>query len=249
MKTFVLGCGLLAFAGAAFFVGEAGGWDLLATYATPGSDPRGCYHYNIDRCWIVNGGSQPHIYQYYWRTSRIVSSFPAPGGSGAWGIYRTSMDTLYISNNRTSVIYRVTTSGSVVSSYLCPIAGPADIGWDLVSPYLYVAIPNRNLIALVNRTTGSLVGTIAGPGSRPTGCGGYRGLFVTDSATHTVYLDGRPILTGIQTPVGFDDINTIGHDIGTAIFIPDDATDRVYIYDDWVTVVPASLGRVKALFR
>jgi len=114
---------------------------------------------------------------------------------------------------------------------------------------LYIAIPNRNVIAVVNPTTGSLVSTFAGPGSRPTGCCGYGMTLISDSATHTIYEDGRPVIVGIQTPVGIDEDHTVGQDIGHFIWVLDAATNYIYRYDNWVDVGPASLGRVKALFK
>ncbi len=114
-----------------------------------------------------------------------------------------------------------------------------------------VAIPGRNLIALLDRTTGSLVGTYAGPGSRPIGCYGYAHLYIADAGTYTVYEDGIPMITGIQAPVGFSGTwyGTPPYDVH--LYVVDDATDRYYYYTraSEVVVCPASLGRVKALFK
>jgi hypothetical protein len=92
---------------------------------------------------------------------------------------------------------------------------------------------------------------MAGPGSRPTGCGGYTSFYVTDSATRTVYRNGRPIITGIQTPVGFSFMYMVDYtpQAESEIFIVDDATDRLYVYQNDTAVAPASLGKIKALFE
>jgi hypothetical protein len=112
-----------------------------------------------------------------------------------------------------------------------------------------VAIPARNLIALLDWTTGSLVGTYAGPGSRPTGASGYAHIYVADAGTHIIYENGVPIITGIQTPVGLGSAWFMTPPYDLEIYVIDDATDRYYYYR-WSSsgVEPASLGRVKALF-
>ncbi len=172
----------------------------MASYPTPGPNPRGYSSGTPFAGYIVIDGPNPYVYRYSWEQSTIRSSFPAPGGPGAWGVYYHT-ETFYITNNRTSWIYETTKQGSVVSSFRCPFYGPADLDFKAsFPPGLIVAIPDRNSIALLNRTTGSLVGTFAGPGRRPTGCCGYAHLYVADAATHTVYENGVPIITGIQTP-------------------------------------------------
>ncbi|MEE9455899.1 MAG: hypothetical protein V3W11_01965, partial [bacterium] len=91
---------------------------------------------------------------------------------------------------------------------------------------LLVAIPDRNVIALLDRTTGSLIRTYAGPGSRPTGTCGYAHHYIADAGTHTVYEDGVPIITGIQTPVGLSSLWYGGPPYDQEMYVIDDATDR-----------------------
>jgi hypothetical protein len=113
-----------------------------------------------------------------------------------------------------------------------------------------VAIPNLNIIAVLNHTTGSLIGTYAGPGSRPIGCGGYAHFYVADSGTHTIYEDGVPVITGIQTPVGFGYTWFMAPPYDYYLYVIDDATGYYYFYvNESSGVTPASLGRVKALFQ
>ncbi len=250
MKKFATYCGLTALAGAAFCVGEAEGWKLVASYPTPGSNPRGYAARGYGYGWILEAEATPHIYQVYWPTGSIYSSWPAPGGAGAWGICYKSPE-LYVSNNRTSRIYRVTTGGSVLSSFRFALGRPADIYDCPMGPYLYVAVPGRNVIAYIT-TAGSLLGTFPGPGSRATACAGYSPtpFYVADAETHTVYENGRPVITGIQTPVGMDCTLYIGGDQGNVdLYVVDDASDHIYFYRRSTAVAPASLGRVKALFR
>jgi len=156
---------------------------------------------------------------------------------------------MYISNVSTSWIYEITTTGSVVSSFRCPFPGPADMDLRWYPSDLYIAIPDRNIIAVVEETTGSLLSTFKAPGSRPTACCGYQTTLIADAATHTIYENGVPVITGIETPVGADEEATTDNDYYVALFVVDDATDRIYFYNKTVAVAPASLGRVKALFK
>ena len=197
-------------------------------------------------------GPNPHVYFYSWEYSTIRSSFPAPGGLGAWGITRASSSSFFITNNRTSWIYETTRDGSILSSFRCPFDGPADLGIKSFNPSgLLVAIPDRNILALLDRTTGSLLGTYAGPGSRPMGYYGYAHMYVADAGTQTIYENYVPVITGIQEPVGFSGLAYTAPPYDIELFVIDDATDRYYYYyrSSETSVAPASLGRVKALFK
>ena len=224
-------------------------WRLVASYPVPVPSPRGYRVSSVSAGYVVDAGSPPYVYHFHLRTGSIVSSFPAPGGAGAWGITGSPSSGFYVSNNRTSWIYEVTGTGSVISSFRCPVAGPADIDLHWYTYNFLIAIPDQNIIAVVDRTTGSLVSTFAGPGSRPTACCGYQTTLIADSATHTIYENGVPVITGIETPVGADWDATTDNDYSVALFVVDDATDRIYFYNKTVAVVPASLGRIKALFE
>ena len=231
------------------FAAAAAAWELVGSYRCPVTDARGYARYMMTTGWTISGGPTPYICYIGLMGSTIISSFPAPGGAGAWGVANRSGYALYVSNSQTSWIYEMTTAGSLYGSYRCPVPGPADLDIRGFPISLYIAIPDRNVIAVVNPTTGSLVSTFAGPGSRPTGCCGYGMTLISDSATHTIYEDGRPVIVGIQTPVGIDESHTLGQDIGHFIWVLDAATNYIYRYDKLADVGPASLGRVKALFR
>jgi len=237
-----------AVAAAALSAGEAAGdWGLVASYPTPGADPRGYYLADLNSGWLVDAAETPYVYHVAWPSGSVTASFPAPGGAGAWGVCDAPGGNLYVSNNATSYIYEATTAGSVVTSFPCPLAGPADLTRAYPGPYLYVAIPADNLIAVVTAAAGSLLSSYAGPGSQPTACCSYGACFVADSGEHTIYYQAVPIITGIATPTGLDELSTTVD--ATFLYIVDDATDRLYFYHSGVPVAPASLGRVKALFR
>jgi hypothetical protein len=240
---------LIVLISAATFAPAGAAWELVASFRSPITDPHGYAADSMQSGWINSGGSVPYVNRVHLGTGSIMSSFPAPGGAGASGVANRSGFILYISNNRTSWIYEVTETGSLYSSFPCPVPGPADLDVDEGLHYLYIAIPARNIIAVVNPTTGSLLSSFAGPGSRPTGCCGYGMTLIADSATHIIYENGRPVITGIQTPVGIDDAHTLGQDIGYFMWVVDAATGYIYRYDNWVGTDPASLGRVKALFE
>jgi len=150
------------------------------------------------------------------------------------------------------------TVGSVLSSFLCPVAGPADMeltfDYNPFGLWLFAAIPGQNIIAEINQTTGSLIETFAAPGLHPTACGGiYYGsnFYATDDYTHSVYRGSIPVITGIQTPVGFSFWANTNDEIKW-VYVVDDATDYIYQYytaEYYNDAEPASLGKVKALFR
>jgi hypothetical protein len=223
-------------------------WQLTASYPTPGPDPRGCQGGDQYIGYIVMGGSNPYVYNYDWEQGSVRYSFPAPGGAGAWGIALYSGSYFFITNNRTSWIYETTGRGSLVNSFRCPLDGPADCSF--AWPGFIVAIPDRNVIALLDYTTGSLLGSYPGPGSKPIGYGGYAHFYVADSETHNVYEDGVPVITGIQAPIGFSYRWSYAPPYDDALYVIDDATDRYYYYrrGSGSGIGPASLGRVKALY-
>jgi hypothetical protein len=220
-------------------------WKLITIYPTPVFNPRGYQAGGIAFGYIVGGSLLPHVYGFQLTTGSIVSSFPAPGGVGAWGITEF-LDAFYISNNRTSWIYTVTSGGSVINSFPCPVAGPADMDHMSFPGHLYIAIPERNIIAVVHEKTGSLLTTFKAPGSQPTACCGSGTILIADAATHTVYEDGVPVITGIDAPVGADEL-TSGRRYW--VFVVDNAAGQICWYEKLVAVVPASLGRIKALFE
>jgi hypothetical protein len=107
-----------------------------------------------------------------------------------------------------------------------------------------------NVLAIVNPENGSLVSIFPGPGLRPTSCADYGWRYLADAGTHSVYEGGCPIIEGIEYPTGMWGIETISDTRERyELFVVDAATKHIYCYHDNVAVIPASLGRVKALFR
>jgi len=225
-------------------------WALLFSFPTPTSNPRG---YDDFLYGVVADGPTPYVYRFTGTQGSIYSSFPAPGGSGAWGL-GSYQSYLYIGNYSTSWIYKTTLGGSLISSFKCPLGGPAD--FDIGSypgfpPYyvLHIAFPDLGIIGVVNQNTGSLIATFAAPGPRPLSYEDGLGTHNTcgDGVTHKVYEDMVPVLD-VDAAVGLDKVYTT-NGIPSDLTIVDDSTDRVYWYTNNTVVTPASLGRVKALFR
>ena len=224
----------------------SGDWPLLGSFPAPGLNPRGIELASAggSPAWLVVDGSTPYVYLVNSNNGSIYSSFAAPGGPGAWGVCRASGGNLYLSNYTSSYVYTVTTAGSVLTSFHSALNGPADMD-NLYG--LYIAYPNQNLIAQVNPTTGSIIASYPGPGSHVNACYSMQ-YFTADTSTHRVYQNGGAIVTSIQTPNGLCGEATTYRD-STVIWVADDATDRVYIYGIGVAVIPASFGRVKAVYR
>ncbi len=229
----------------------AGGWYVVSSCPAPCAEPRGLTGLGD---YLVGDGPIPQVFVINPKTGSVASSFPAPGGPGAWGITAVPHeDTLYLSNNLNSWIYKITTMGSVLSSFLCPLPGPAgiDYGWP---PRLEVTIPSMNVVAALDLEEGYLISAFRGPGLKPTSCFGDNWALVGDAGTHAVYVRiyRDPFITGIETPSGLIQYNYIkGRDTypTKGLFVVDAATKYIYNYEDDAPVAPASLGRIKALFE
>jgi DNA-binding beta-propeller fold protein YncE len=251
MKKFALWCGLLALAGAAFFVGEAGAYKLLGSFPTPGPEPRGI-SFDGGHCIVDDGPDGSYVYQVDFSSGSIYSSFPAPGGSGAWGVsLGAELGQMFVSNYETSWIYQVTRTGSLLGSFLCPLPHPADMETSYRDE-LHIAIPDHNLIAVVDARTGSFLRAYAGPGTRPTSVGGYGCHLIADADEGKIWYTHYHtwVLTGFENPTGVTGFATIDTRSIEVFYVVDAADDTVYVWgSEWVAVAPASLGRVKALFR
>jgi hypothetical protein len=227
-------------------------WYVVSSCPAPCAEPRDL-SLNAGR-YLVGDGPTPQIYEINAKNGSVNSSFAAPGGPGAWGITDVPLkNELYLSNYRTSWIYKITTTGSVLGSYRCPLSGPAGISWGGQNR-LEVTVPDLNVVAALNLNEGYLISAFRGPGLRPTSCLGSSWEFIGDAGTHNVYYDigsrWYPIITGIKTPSGlsfYEYMNDTPPSIG--VYVVDAATKYIYKCADNAPVTPASLGRIKALFQ
>jgi hypothetical protein len=226
-------------------------WYVVSSCPAPCAEPRDITP--VAKGYLVGDGPTPHVYYMSFKSGSVYSSFPAPGGPGAWGITEgPGENALYLSNHDTAWIYKITTAGSVLSSYLCPIPGPGGISWG-ASKQLEVTIPDLNVVAVLDFKEGYLLSAFRGPGSRLTACLGQHGEYLGDAGTHTVYnrrgSSWGPIITGLEAPVGLSAYAYITDtNPWNGIYVVDAATKYVYRCEDNAAVTPASLGRVKALF-
>ena len=206
--------------------------------------------------YALAGGATPTVFTLnYWNGS-ITGSFNVPIPNGARGITTTGYDPTYmwVSNRLNGSLYRLTTTGSLLGSFRCPGGTPFGLGGFLYGyepddGYLTVSCRDENHILRVNHTTGSLVSSFAGPA---TAVIGYDEWLAVDRYTSYLYwnhygswqvLDTLPARPwGVGTTVMW----TTGHGVRAYVLCHD---GYIYHYSGYTAVAPASLGRVKALFR
>jgi len=207
----------------------AGAWYLVSSCPAPCAEPRDV---TGEGSYLVGDGPTPQIYAINLKTGSVGSSFPAPGGPGAWGISSVpNEDAFYLSNNLTSWIYKITTTGSVLSSFLCPLPGPAGIDYAGWPERLEVTIPDMNVVAALDLKEGYLISAFRGPGLKPTSCFGDNWGLVGDAGTHIVYarIYRTPLITGIETPVGLLGYNYIRDTYpNMGLYVVDAATKYIY---------------------
>jgi hypothetical protein len=205
---------------------------------------RGCTYYGAQS--VLTDGTPPRVWPVL--TSGYGTPVRLNVPAGAWGLSWDEYIGGYVSNYDNSYIYRVNTSGSVVSSFRCPRDHPAEINWSYSYGDLSVAVPEENLILYLT-VTGSIVKSEAGPGTRVTAPANFgRYLCVGDAGTHKVYTYAGtfnvPSVAGLCT-------NTPMSGPYDRIWLTDAVTNTL---QSWMRgtaqpVGPSSLGRVKALFR
>ncbi len=217
---------------------------MITTRPGPAPNLRGCSSPYTD---VLTDGTPPRI----WRV--LSSGYGTPlrlnVPTGAWGLAWGASEGGYVSNYNNSYIYRVNTSGSVLSSFRCPRGRPAGISWAYYTgAVIQVAIPDENLILYLT-STGSVVKSEAGPGTRVTAPANFgRYICVGDAGTRKVYTYAGtfnvPSVAGLCT-------NTPMSGPYDHIWLTDAATNTLQWWGPGSAqpVGPSSLGRVKALFQ
>jgi len=231
----------LAFTGA-----SATTWRLLASYTAPAPNVKGCSWGDDPRYYVLTDGSPPRIWGFHVSEPHFRNPILIPVPTGTWGIeFYPPLDEFWVTHFKNSYIYRLSTAGSLLSSFRCPKDHPADIAMGVFSKIneVAVAIPDENLI-LYMTTTGSVVSSETGPGSRVTATA----LAVGDEGTHTVYTwDGD---FRVSAPGGVVSAAHQGNRYYN-VWVTDMASNtfQFWGHDPEPAIDPASLGRVKALFR
>ena len=226
-------------------VGTAGasGWSIAASYPAPAPNARGIAHYAPYGASVLCDGSPPRIYNMLRPSEYITLGVPR----GVWGLRSWGSDAILVSNYNNSYIYELTTTGSVISSFRCPKAHPADLSdW-----LLYVAIPDENLAIRIT-TTGSVLSSFGGPGTRLTAIDAVStsNAILGDPATHKVYFLGYG--TGyLGAPVAACAERLTDGPPYARTLVVDRATNYIYRFEwrGYEALTAASFGRVKALFK
>jgi hypothetical protein len=199
---------------------------IIATYGVPiwpvGSAYDGTYLY------IIDVSTSPHIYKFDPVRGVIIGSFPYPAGMRAYGLaYGNGF--LYFAEYLAGDLYKLNTSGSIVASFHLGFGTPRGLAYveNAGTPYLFCSTrphgSNSKSVVYRITTTGSVLDSAGWPdvGLIP-GCG----------ASGLGY-DGE-YLWGI-------------HNIGSGAGVENLALQLQYIND--FSVEPASVGKIKALFR
>ncbi len=179
-------------------------------------------------------------------------SVPAPARGITYDGYNWSR--FFISNRTNGYIYRLTTAGSLVGSFRCPAGAPYGLGFtDGYSPHglgLFAACRDAGCIARLNATTGSLLSTFAGPAAAPVT---YDDFFAGVRDSNDVYWDYNRLWQVFDTmparPLGVAaGVDWPTYDQWVKLYILCQ-NGYIYRYEGYTAVAPASLGRVKALYR
>ncbi len=222
------------------------GWHINASYPAPAPNARGVSLFSPYYVSVLCDGTPPRIYNLGVPSQYI--NLPIP--KGVWGLADWgTLNIIAVSNYNNNYIYRLTTSGSVISSFRSPKDHPADLSG--LSFAKYVAIPAENL-ALEITTTGSVISSFHGPGTRLTAVEAYSAYgIVGDPATHRVYFLPNYGTAVVTSPVGTCASVKTGEPPYGDVWVVDAATNYVYLFV-WrgsEAVAPTPLGRIKALYN
>ena len=204
--------------------------------------------------FVLAPGTPARVYTLATNGS-IVGSFTValPGGARGLAFDAYSFNRFWISNRLNGHIYGLTMAGSVTGSFRCPVGKPYGLGFSAYNPThgngLFASCRDENVIVRLNQTTGSLLSSFAGPASAVIG---YDDWLCVDRDSNYLYWDfnreWRVLDTLPARPYG----------VATGVLWPTDQDVRafvlgqygyIYRYAGLNAVAPASLGRVKALYR
>ena len=180
-------------------------------------------------------------------------SVPVPGGARGITYDGYSWSSVFISNRINGYIYKLTTAGSLTGSFPCPAGAPYGLGYSDFNPRhgwgLFAACRDAGCIARLDATTGSLWSTFAGPAAAVVAYDDFFAAVRSSDDVHWDYngpwqvFDSMPanvagLAAGVDWPT----------DQWISLFVLC-RNDYIYHYEGYTAVAPASLGRVKALYR
>lgn len=204
--------------------------------------------------FVLSPGTPATVYTTATNGS-IVGSFTVTVSSGARGLALdgSSFNRFWISDRLNGYIYALTTAGSVTGSFPCSVGKPYGLGFSVYNPThgsgLFASCRDENVIVRLNQTTGSLLSSFAGPGSAVIGYDDWLGV---DRDSRYLYWDFNREWRVLDT------LPALPYGVATGVLWPTDQdvgafvlcrNGYIYRYAGYNAVAPASLGRVKALFR
>ncbi len=223
----------------------ATGWNMVESYPAPAPNARGVALFAPYYISVLCDGAPPRIYNLGVPSEYINLGTP----TGAWGLSNWFRDAIAVSNYNNSYIYKLTMTGSIISSFRSPKDHPGDLSGPSFGRY--VAIPAENS-ALEITTTGSVISSFRGPGTRLTALEArYPYAVVGDPVEHRVYFLPGFGTAVVTSPVGTCASVKTGEPPYDDVWVVDAATNYVFrfMWRGSEAVAPASLGRVKTLYE
>jgi hypothetical protein len=225
---------------------------LVGSFAAPTGSLDVAYE-NRGLFVLVNAAS-PAVCRFS-TSGSLLGSFSVPVPSGARGITYdgSSLTTIYISNRINGYIYKFTTAGSLTGSFRCPAGAPYGLGFtEIYNPHgrgLFAACRDAGYIARLDTTTGSLLSTFAGPAAAVITYDDFFAGVRSNTRLYWDYYGSWQILDTLPANVSGIAAGVMWPIDQTVYLFVLCANEYVYYYFGWTAVAPASLGRVKALFR
>jgi hypothetical protein len=209
----------------------------------------------VSYLYALVDGNPPTVYELEYWSGSIAGSFTVRVPPGARGItysrYPTRM--IYISNRVNGYIYEIPMASPIVSSFVCPVGMPYGLTYSETYRHgtgLFAACRDENLIARMDPANGLLLSSFAGPATAVTG---FDYCFAVDRYTRFLYWDyygAWEVLDTLPARLWGVAVGLYGRPYDEGILGHVLCRDGyIYYYDGYISVAPASLGRVKALYR
>jgi hypothetical protein len=247
---------IVVFSAAATVYGALG--DIVSSFPAPASSPRGLARAN-GVLFCLDYNTPNYVYRLSPSTGAVTGSWPAPYTTGNRGLAYIYGGYVYVGCWSNDTIYRCDSGdGSVIASWaaghdpngLAPVA-TGDGGSGATS--LYCSDSSPIYFWEHHYTTGSIMGSFAAPHSS------YNDI-AYDWRNQIIWqYDNDQVVYGIDTSgsvvasfawTGYGSYNGITYH-GEYLFIAADTGDTIYRVHcpNNVGVRPASMGKVKAIFR